>query len=132
MNPDSFDEIRITGLDVGATQPSQRASGLRHMHLRLSAQPSSEWRQLFDNERQFPRHSMWRAAWIESSFIVVDCVPEEIEQHHLRDLKEDVANTNKKYREYLARVALAQKQQEETEQKEKSRLDELKNRLNFD
>ena len=37
---------------------------------------------------------MWREDWIEGNFIVVDCVPEEIEQYHLRDLKEDVAKTN--------------------------------------
>ena len=75
---------------------------------------------------------MWREAWIEGNFIVVDCVPEEIEQYHLRDLKEDVAKTNQNYRDYLARVARAQEQQEEREQKEKSRLEDLKSRLEFD
>ena len=64
--------------------------------------------------------------------ILVDCVPEEIEQYHLRDLKEDVAKTNQNYRDYLARVARAQKQQEGAEQKEKSRLEDLKSRLEFD
>lgn len=33
--------------------------------------------------------------------IVVDCVPEEIEQFSLEDLKIDVNNTNQEYREYL-------------------------------
>jgi len=132
MNPDSFIDIAIIGLDVDATKPSQVASGLRHMYLQLSAQPPSEWQQLFDQERRFPRHSMWREAWVEGRHIVVDCVPEEIEQYHLRDLKEDVAKTNEKYRDYLGKVARAQKQQQEAEQKEKSRLDDLKSRLKFD
>jgi hypothetical protein len=132
MNADSFTDIKITGLDVNATQPSQAAPGLRHMYLRLSARPSSEWQELFNQERQFPRHTMWREAWIEGNFIVVDCVPEEIEQYHLRDLKEDVAKTNQNYRDYLARVARAQEQQKEAEQKEKSRLEDLKSRLEFD
>jgi hypothetical protein len=132
MNPDSFADIKIIGLDVDATQPSQAAAGLRHMYLHLSARPSSEWQQLFDQERQFPRHSMWRKAWIEGNFIVVDCVPEEIEQYHLRDLKEDVAKTNQNYRDYLARVARAQKRQKEAEQKEKSQLEDVKSRLKFD
>ena len=78
MNRDSFTDIKLIGLDVDATQSSEAAAGLRHMYLRLSAQPSSEWQELFDQERQFPRHSMWRADWIEGNFIVVDCVPEEI------------------------------------------------------
>jgi hypothetical protein len=132
VNPDSFTDIKIIGLDVDATQPSQAAAGLRHMYLRLSTQPSSEWQELFNQERQFPRHTRWREAWIEGNFIVVDCVPEEIEQYHLRDLKEDVAKTNQNYRDYLARVARAQKQEKEAEQKEKSRLEDLKGRLKFD
>jgi hypothetical protein len=132
MNPDSFTDIKIIGFDVDATQPSQTVPGLRHMYLQLSVAPSSEWQQLFDQERQFPRHSMWRKAWIEGNFIVVDCVPEEIEQYHLRDLKEDVAKTNQNYRSYLARVAEAQKKRREAEAKEKSRLEDLKSRLKFD
>jgi hypothetical protein len=132
MNPDSFTDIKITGLEVDATQASDRAPGLRHMYLRLSASPPAEWQQLFDNERQFPRHTMWREAWIEGNFIVVDCVPEEIEQYHLRDLKEDVAKTNQKYRDYLAGVAQAHQQHEAAQQKERSRIEGLKNRLKFD
>jgi hypothetical protein len=132
MNPDSFTDIAIIGLDVDATKPSQAASGLRHMYLQLSAEPPSEWQQLFNQGRRFPRHSMWRDAWVEGRHIVVDCVPEEIEQYHLRDLKEDAAKTNEKYRDYLGKVAGAQQQQQEAEQKEKSRLDDLKNRLKFD
>jgi len=132
MNPDSFTDIAIIGLDVDATKPSQAASGLRHMYLQLSVEPPSEWQQLFDQERRFPRHSMWREAWVEGRHIVVDCVPEEIERYHLRDLNEDVAKANEKYRDYLGKVARAQQQQQQAEQKEKSRLDGLKSRLKFD
>lgn len=132
MNPHSFTDIRITGLETAATQPSDRAAGLRHMFLRLSSSPPLEWQQLFDNERQYPRHSMWREAWIQGDFIVVDCVPEEIAQYHLRDLKQDVANANKNYRDYLERVAQVETQQRAAEQQERSRLDELKSRLDFD
>jgi len=67
------------------------------MHLKLSAHPTAEWAQLFKNQRQFPRHSMWREAWVEGRYIVVDCVPEEIKQYHLRDLNEDAAVVNGEY-----------------------------------
>jgi hypothetical protein len=132
MNSDLFTNIKIVDLHVNATQPSDAASGLRHMYLRLSARPPSEWQEFFDQQRQFPRHNMWREAWIEGNSIVVDCVPEEIEQYHLRDLKEDVANTNKNYRDYLARIAREREQQKQADQEEKSRLEDLKGRLKFD
>jgi hypothetical protein len=127
-----FDEIKITGLDSKRTQPSTKAPGLRHMYLSLSASPPHEWVQLFEQQRQFPRHSMWRRAWIEGRFIVVDCVPEEIERYHVHDLKEDVAACNKGYLEWRTRVAAASANKAEEEQKERERLDELASRLKFD
>ena len=77
---------------------------LYHVYLQLSETPSSEWTEIFDAERQFPRHSMWRRAWIESDCIVIHCVPDEIKEYHLRDLKEDVSTCNRKYREFLMRL----------------------------
>ena len=44
---------------------------------------------------------MWREAWVEDNFIVIHCVPEELEKYHVSDLKEDIVNANTKYRQYL-------------------------------
>jgi hypothetical protein len=104
-----WEEIRIVGLDAKKTQPLDEAEGLRRMFLQISSLPTKEWINIFINERSFPRHNMWRSAWIEGLYIVVDCVPQEIGQYHLRDLKEDVANTNAKYDTYL-RLVQAEKQ----------------------
>jgi hypothetical protein len=132
INPANFQDIKIVDLDTELTEPSQSgASLLRHMHLRLSETPSREWTEIFENERQFPRSSMWRDAWINGQHIVIDCVPEEIEQYHLRYLKEDVATTNKKYREYLERVRQAQEREQNQQAHERQQLDALKGRLDF-
>ena len=127
----AFDDVLITGLAVERTQQSSTAPGLRYMHLTLSARPTAEWGEMFIAERRFPRHSMWREAWVEGDAIVVDCVPEEIEQYHLRDLKEDVANTNQTYRGYLRRVEEAQQREQSERDVEASRLEDLKGRLQF-
>lgn len=82
-----FEDIRITGLDAEATQRSPTPPALRLMHQSLSSSPPREWRQIFAGERQLPRHSMWRRAEIHEEHIVVDCVPEELEQYHLEDKK---------------------------------------------
>lgn len=126
-----FADIRIVDLDAGLTGQSDRAPGLRHMFLKLSQAPSPEWVQIFRNERAFPRHTMWRHAWIEGSHIVIDCVPEEIEKYHLSDLKQDVENSNSKYREYLREVHQRETQQKQAEEAEKRRLDELRGKLDF-
>jgi len=74
---------------------------------------------------------MWRKAWIEGDAIVVDCVPEEIEKYHLSDLREDVANTNQKYREYLVDAAAAKENEQNERDLEAKRLEDLKSRLHF-
>lgn len=127
-----FEEIKIVDLDVEKTRPSNKASGLRHMYLKLSALPNIEWVQIFERERNFPRHNMWRHAWIEGQYIVVDCVPEEIERYHLKDLKEDVSNTNAKYISYLQRVKAENERHHREAVVEKENLSQLKGKLKFD
>lgn len=128
----AFEEIKIVDLDVEMTRPSNKASGLRHMFLKLSAFPNIEWIQIFESERSFPRHNKWRHAWIEGQYIIVDCLPEEIEHHHLKDLKEDVSNTNAKYISYLQRVQAEKERQHKESVVEKENLSHLKGKLKFD
>jgi hypothetical protein len=127
-----FGEIRITGLAAEKTQQSHKAAGLRLMHLTLSLRPSAEWVECFNEARRFPRHGMWRHAWIEGADIVVECVPEEIEQYHLKDLKEDVVTANQKYLEWEARVEAQAARSRDEQEKERLRLEAVKSKLKFD
>lgn len=101
-----FVDIQIIGVDKERTYNPDPQKVLFNIYLTLSAYPSQEWVAIFDAERRFPRHTMWRKAWIEGNNAVVYCVPEELKQYHLRDLKEDVATSNTKYREHLQRIAV--------------------------
>lgn len=113
---ESFVDISIVGADKSRAYRPDKNSPLYHIYLTLSAHPPQEWVQIFEAERKFPRHSMWRHAWIEGNSIVVHCVPNEIKQYHLDDLKHDVSNSNLRYREYLQKVA-ARKVRESREQR---------------
>lgn len=113
---EGFDDLRIVGIDKGRAYRPDPEKHLFHIYLELSAHPPQEWVQIFDAERQFPRHTMWRHAWLEGQYIVVHCVPEEIKKYHLRDLKQDVAQSNDKYREHLQRAA-AERVRRDTEEK---------------
>lgn len=129
MSP-PFTDISITGLDKAATEQSPTASGLRLMHLTLSDFPPHVWTQLFDAEREFARHSKWRHARIQGALIVVDCVPEELPEH-LRDLKEDVANSNNKFRGYLAQEERRSIAAEEAAKLERERIEQISKGLDF-
>jgi len=55
-----------------------------------------------------------------------------IEKYHLNDLKQDVANSNAKYRKYLYEMIKIEKENMRKKKVEKDQLIELKNRLKFD
>lgn len=102
------------------------------MYLSLSQAPPDVWCQIFNAERQFARHSMWRRAWVEGASIVVDCVPEELEKYHLRDLKQDVASSNAKFHDFLQEQARRAEAANQVEQQERERIEQVRKRLDFE
>ncbi|MCK4295243.1 MAG: toll/interleukin-1 receptor domain-containing protein [Candidatus Marinimicrobia bacterium] len=127
----SFVEIKITDLDINRSYNPDETKALYNMYIKLSSNPQYEWKQIFEAERRFPRHSMWRRAWVEGDYIVVYCVPDELEKYHLRDIKEDVNMSNIKYRSYLKQKAQEEAIKREQEEKERNKFIDMKKRLGF-
>jgi hypothetical protein len=127
-----FDKIRITDLDIDLTQTSQEASGFRRLYLKLSGEPPPEWVKIFEQERRFPPHPIWRNSWVVGAHIVIDCVPEELEQFGLNHLKEDVANANNKFLESSARNDADNLRQFQEKEATRKQLEELRAKLKFD
>jgi hypothetical protein len=126
-----FEDINIVDLDTSRSHQSGAATGMFDMYLSLSSTPPSAWSQIFDQERSFPRHSMWRRARISGKHIMVHCAPEEIEKYHLNDLKQDVKNANEKYRLFLLEQQRRQAREAEATSAEQQRLADIKGRLKF-
>lgn len=59
-------------------------------------------------------------------------MPEELEQYHLKDVQQDVASSNGKFRQFLVEQAARAQATEQADQQERERLEQLKNRLKFD
>ena len=127
-----FEKICITDLDIDLTQTSQEASGFRRLYLKLSGEPPPEWVKIFEQERRFPLHPIWRNAWIVGAHIVIDCVPEELEQFGLNHLKEDVANANNKFLQWVAQSDAENLRQFQEKEATRRQLEELKVKLKFD
>jgi DNA replication protein DnaC len=64
--------------------------------------------------------------------IVVECVPEELEQFQLNHLKEDVANTNKTFSECAATKKAEILEQLRAREEARRELENLRTRLRFD
>ena len=128
----TFEDIKILEIDDSESYKPDPSKLLYNIYLKLSASPPSEWQQIFEAERRFPRHTMWRKAWIEGEYIVVHCVPDEIEKYHANDLKDDVKNSNAKYRQYLTEEAQKEAKKSERALSERNQLKELKQKIRFD
>ena len=127
-----FDKIRITDLDIDLSQMSQGSSGLRRLYLKLSGEPPPEWVKAFEQERRFPRRPIWRNAWVIGAHIVIECVPEELEQFGLNHLKEDVANANNEFLESSAQDDADNLRQFQKKEATRKQLEELRAKLKFD
>jgi hypothetical protein len=127
-----FEEIRITDLDVDLTQQSDEATGFLRLYLKLSGEPSPEWVKIFEQERRFPPHRTWRNAWVIGRHIVVECVPEELEQFQLNHLKEDVTNANRKFSEWATRNNEETLRHLQKQVVARERLEKLRSKLRFD
>ena len=128
----SSEDIRITGIDIHQCSPAPENPRLQRISLTLSGLPPSEWQTIFTQACGVARQTLWREARVEGSCILIDCVPEELEQHHLDSLKEDVKNTNKKFRLLIAQRQEEAARQLQEEQSARKRLQDLQDMLQFD
>lgn len=128
----TFEDIKILEIDDSRSYKPDPTKLLYNIYLKLSDSPPTEWQQIFEAERRFPRHTMWRDVWIAGEYIVVHCVPDEIEKYHATDLKEDVRNSNLKYRQYLTEEAQKEAKKAERALSERNQLKELKQKIRFD
>lgn len=127
-----FTDIKIVSLEDDLTVESPNNPALRYIYLKLSQTPPPLWTRHFTESRKIARHPRWRNIWIDRKFIVAECVPDELETHHLKDLKQDIAYANTNYRKYLELQARSEVRQRESQSIERDRLREMKSRLNFD
>lgn len=125
-------DLRIVGVVKERTRQDPNFSGLQDYYFQLSAMPPPKWNLFFDKSRSFPRHNMWRDAWIEGDCVVVKCAVEEIERYHLRDLKEDVAKANADYTQALRIHEEQKRRKRKLARKQKEERDSKLDQLDFD
>lgn len=127
-----FEDIRIVGLDEERTRNPDPSYDLYDMYLELSSTAPVPWAKLFAKEWSFPRHTLWREAEVSGGYVVIHCVPDELEEKHLPHLKEAVQKVNEKYREYVAMQEASERRRAEAERKERERIASIGDSLDFD
>ncbi len=124
--------LRIVGIVKEKTQQDREFSGLQHYYFQLSGNPPPGWKKHFDESRRFPRHSMWREAWVSGDCVAVKCALNELERYHLRDLKQDVETANEKYAQEIVAQEARRRHEQEQREKEEAKRNAALDKLNFD
>jgi len=127
-----FIDIEIVGVDKNKIKRVSPEKDLYYVYFKLSTIPTSQWSIYFSEERKFPRHTMWRHAGVEGGYIVIKCALEEVKEIHLRDLKLNVLNVNKKYKEFLKSKEIEEKKSREKIIKEREKIEKTLEDLDFD
>ncbi|HEY0256358.1 MAG TPA: hypothetical protein VGC39_02860 [Candidatus Methylacidiphilales bacterium] len=127
-----FIDLKIVGFEDEMTVDSPNDPALRYLYLRLSQTPPPLWQKYFAESRKVARHARWRHIWVDRKYLVVECVPTELETHHLNDLKQDITFANSHFRQYMLHQTRSELQKEQTQSIERDRLREMKSRLKFD
>ncbi len=127
-----FQDICMTGLDTDKSHDGPSQDGTQRLYLTLSGTPPATWRDIFGREQRTPRNPIWREATVDGMCIVITCTPEELENHHWQFLKEDVKNTNKKFRRSIAEQEEQAQRFRQSKEDRQKRLEEVRDRLKFD
>ena len=126
-----FVPIKITGLNAQASVPSGQGA-LQDVVLTLSETTDYEWASLFNSLWSQHFYMMKRRAEVSGGELVVTCMPEELEEGLLSELKKVVSNTNTTFAAAVAQFQAENAQKKATEAANKQNLAQLANKLNFD
>ena len=127
-----FDDIKIVGFDEKAARKGEPGTVLMYLVLELSASAPYAWAEAFNVLWESNFYMMKRRAEVSGDRIEIYCVPDELEKHHLPELKKIVAKTNASYREFLAVGERAERVRAAEEEAEHAGLAAIKDRLKFD
>nr|WP_090441121.1 hypothetical protein [Pseudomonas benzenivorans] len=127
-----FEDIKIIELNESESYKSEPNSHMMHVVLTLSASTPYEWSQYFNDRWQQQFYMMKRRASVSGKRLEIYCVPDELQQHHVPELKKVIAETNAAYRGYLEQTQRAAVERAEAEGRDRAELSNIKSKLTFD
>jgi hypothetical protein len=128
-----IEDVRIIDLDVTKTTWSRVHDSMRVMYLKLSAHPPDlMWVKFFHEERERRINARRRGLWIENGYILIDCLPDEIDKVHLPDIRLSVNYANTTYRTYVEERRRERDAAHHAEKREIEELEKLRQRIRFD
>ena len=132
MTHASFTDIRIVGKDESASKPDQQHKDVWYVHFRLSERAPYQWPEIFQDEWQSPLSTKPVEVRVSGDRLVIRCALDDLKDCHFPRLKKAVEETNREYREFLAKQTRATEAEKEKQKLEREQLHSLNDELDFD
>jgi len=139
--PSHFEPIRITGIVIDQVgkpiNDGSRGSALYRVPFQLSANPPSEWRELFTNAWENPdrftlMHRPGIASVVRDTVVLDGTTLEEVEEYHRETLLLAATEANRRYQELLEAQQAARDRQQQEAERHKRNVEEVAKRIKFD
>ncbi|WP_374330445.1 hypothetical protein [Aestuariivirga sp.] len=125
-----FREIKIVGLDDEASRVPP--SGMADIFLNLSDSPPNDWVRMFHHYWKHKFYTLKCSASVVGSRLQIGCLPEDLKNVHLPELKKVIAEANLQYTGLLAKQEQEKQEQLERDRLQRQRALDLKKTLKFD
>ena len=119
----TFNDIEIIGIDDEKSLSKLNVNGGRiRVHYELSDTPPRQWQRIF--AKTHGRSNLYRQfrATVSGKYVILEMGTDEVRQHIAPEyrtlLDNDVANTNRQYRQHLEKLAHNAAAKKATEQRE--------------
>lgn len=131
MNQTAFEPILLKKV-IDEQSRRYEDTALYEIVIELSARAPQSWQDIFNHLWQQNFYMMKRTAVAYSYNITITCVPDELQQNHVPELKRVVEQTNNEYKGYLLQKAEHEAAMEAQAAAEKEKLKKLSDNISFE
>lgn len=131
MNQNEFEPIKLKKV-IDEQSRRYEDTALYEIVIELSARAPQLWQDIFNNLWQRHFYMQKRNACANSYSITIRCLPDELKQSHVPELKSVVDQTNTEYQSHLLQKAQHEAALEAEAVAEKEKLKKLSDDISFD
>ncbi|MCE4937480.1 hypothetical protein [Aliivibrio fischeri] len=131
MNNSVFEPIQLKKV-IDEQSRRYADTALYEIVIELSACAPQYWQEIFNHLWQQNFYMMKRDAVAYSYNVTITCVPDELQQSHVPELKRVVEQTNNEYKNYLIQKAQHEAALKAQAGVEKDKLKKLSDNVSFD
>lgn len=128
----NFKDIKIVELDENASHTREHNSRMVNIILILSESAPDAWARHFNNQWQQHFYMMKRDASVSGKRLEIYCLPEELQQYHIPELKSVISKTNLAYRSLVEQAQRDAAERNAAAARQRDELVDLKSKIKFD